>query len=281
MAQRKPSRAIKLFGTEAPEGKRRELTAGPISAVFDSGALRYIRYYGEEILRGISYIARDKDWGTYAPAIEDLKVRQNKNGFAITYQAICKDQDQSIRYTAKIDASSNGTLKFSAEGTPLSDFLTNRTGFVVLHPLAGTVGRPVEVVHTDGKRAKRKFPKLISPGQPIFEIRSLKHEPLSGVAVTVLMEGNKFEMEDHRNWMDASYKTYVCSLLDPWPYTLERGKTFSQSITLTVSGKPPKSRPRASVADTTVTLAGTKGRVPQIGLGVPMGKLRPRSRPWT
>ena len=38
------------------------------------------------------------------------------------------------------------------------------------------------------------------------------------------MEGNKFEMEDHRNWMDASYKTYVCSLLDPWPYTLKKGE---------------------------------------------------------
>src|SRR6266481_2072959 len=270
MAQKKPGRAIKFFGTEVPNGKRRELRAGPISAVFDSGALRYICYHGEEVLRGIAFIVRDKDWGTYAPAIENLKVRQSKDGFAIGYEAICDDKDQAIRYSAKIDARSDGTLKFSAEGTPLSDFLTNRTGFVVLHPLAGTVGRPVEVVHTDGKKEKRKFPKFISPGQPIFEIRSLKHEPFSGVAVTVLMEGNKFEMEDHRNWMDASIRTYVCSLLDPWPYTLEKGKSFSQSVTLTFAGKPPKSRPGRSAAGTTVTLAGTKGRIPQIGLGVPM-----------
>jgi len=272
MAQKKPSRAIKLLGTDVPDGKRRELRAGPISAVFDSGALRYIRYHGEEVLRGIAYIARDKNWGTYAPAIENLRVRQNKDGFSIGYEAICKDTDQAIRYAAKIDASSDGTLKFSAEATPLSDFLTNRTGFVVLHPLAGTVGRPVEVVHTDGKKDKRKFPKFISPGQPIFEIRSLTHEPIPGVAVTVLMEGNKFEMEDHRNWMDASYKTYVCSLLDPWPYTLEKGKSFSQSVTLSVAGKAPKLRPRRSAAGTTVTLAGTKGRIPQIGLGVPMAE---------
>jgi hypothetical protein len=270
MAQKKPSRAIKLFGTEVPDGKRRELRAGPISAVFDSGALRYIRYHGEEVLRGIAYIVRDKNWGTYAPAIENLKVRQNKDGFTIGYEATCKDEDQAIRYSAKIDSRSDGSLRFSAEGTPLSDFLTNRTGFVVLHPLAGTVGRPVEVVRTDGTKEKRKFPRIISPGQPIFEIRSLKHEPISGVAVTVLMEGNKFEMEDHRNWMDASYKTYVCSLLDPWPYTLVKGKSFSQSVTLTVAGKPPKSRPRRSAAGITVTLAGTKGRIPQIGLGVPM-----------
>ena len=272
MAQKKPSRAIKFFGTEVPDGKRRELRAGPISAVFDSGALRYIRYHGEEVLRGIAYLARDKDWGTYAPAIENLKIRQTKDGFAIGYEATCKDQDQAIRYSANIVANSDGTLKFSAQATPLSDYVTNRTGFVVLHPLAGTVGRPVEVVHTDGKKRKDKFPKVISPGQPVFEIRSLKHEPISGVTVTVVMEGNKFEMEDHRNWMDASYKTYVCSLLDPWPYTLERGKSFSQSVTLMVSGRPPKSRPTSSATSTTITLTGTKGRIPQIGLGIPMGE---------
>ena len=94
MAQKKPSRAIKLFGTEIPDGKRRELRAGPISAVFDSGALRYIRYHGEEVLRGIAYIVRDKDWGTCAPAIENLKVRQRKDGFTIGYEATCKDKDQ-------------------------------------------------------------------------------------------------------------------------------------------------------------------------------------------
>ena len=115
MAKKKPSRAIKLFGTEVPDGKRRELRAGPISAVFDSGALRYIRYHGEEVLRGIAYIVRDKDWGTYAPAIENLKVRQNKGGFTIGYEATCKDKDQAIRYSAKIDARSDGTLKFSAK----------------------------------------------------------------------------------------------------------------------------------------------------------------------
>ena len=131
-------------------------------------------------------------------------------------------RSKSLRYQAKIEAKADGTLTFSAVGTPLSDFLTNRSGFVVLHPLEGVVGKPVEVVHVDGKREKRNFPKIISPGQPIFEIRSLKHTVMPGVTATVLMEGNKFEMEDHRNWMDASYKTYVCSLLDPWPYTLKK-----------------------------------------------------------
>jgi D-apionolactonase len=273
MAKAALSRAIKLYGTDVTDGKKRMLNAGPITAMFDNGALRYIKYRGVEVLRGIAYLSRDKNWGTYAPVIEGLKVKQAKDGFSIRYTATCKDKNQGIRYVARIDAGSDGTLVFSADSTPLSDFLTNRTGFVVLHPLVGVVGEPVEIVHTDGKKKKARFPKIISPGQPVFEIRSLKHTVMPGVTATVLMEGNKFEMEDHRNWMDASYKTYVCSLLDPWPYTLKKGEAFTQSITLNIAGKPAQKTAKASGA-ISVTLGGQKGRIPSIGAGVPMAEAK-------
>jgi D-apionolactonase len=269
MAKPKLSRAIKLYGTDLPDGKKRDLTAGPITAVLDNGALRYIRYRGTEVLRGVSYLVRDKNWGTYGPVIEGLKVKESKDGFSVSYSATCKDADQAIRYEAKIEASAKGVVKFSAHGIPLTDVVTNRTGFVVLHPLVGVVGEPVEIVHTDGKREKTRFPKFISPGQPVFEIRSMKHQVMPGVSATVLMEGNKFEMEDHRNWMDASYKTYVCSLLDPWPYTLKKGEAFDQSITVTIEGKPAGKAAKASTG-VTVTVGGAKGRIPAIGAGVPM-----------
>ena len=254
MAKTTLNRAIKLFGTEVPDGKKRLLTAGPITAMLDNGALRYIRYRGVEVLRGIAYLVRDKNWGTYGPVIEGLKVKQGKDGFTVSYTATCKDKEQAIRYSATIEANARGVVKFSATGTPLSDFLTNRTGFVVLHPLVGVVGEPVEIVHTDGKVKKSRFPKIISPGQPVFEIRSLKHTVMPGVTATVLMEGNKFEMEDHRNWMDASYKTYVCSLLDPWPYTLKKGVAFDQSITVTIAGKPAARVAKATGARTPLPL---------------------------
>lgn len=274
MAKSSLSKAVKLFGTEVPDAKRRMLSAGPITAMFDNGALRYIRYRGSEVLRGIAYLLRDKNWGTYAPDIQKLKIRQGKDGFSISYTATCRDSEQGLRYDAKIEASATGVVKFSATGVPLGDFLTNRTGFVVLHPLEGVVGAPVEIVHTDGKKEKSRFPKFISPGQPVFEIRSLKHEVMPGVAATVLMEGNKFEMEDHRNWMDASYKTYVCSLLDPWPYTLKKGEAFTQSVTVTIAGKPAPKAKTAAGAVVRVDLGGVKGRLPAFGIGVPMAEAK-------
>ena len=263
------SRARKLFGTDVADGKKRTLTAGSITAVLDNGALRYISAHGTEVLRGITFLVRDKNWGTYGPAIENLKIRQGMDGFKVSYEATCSDATQGIRYEVMIEASAKGVLRFMAKATPLTDFITNRTGFVVLHPLVGVVGEPVEIVHTDGKKQKTRFPKFISPGQPVFEIRSLKHTVMPGMTATVLMEGNKFEMEDHRNWMDASYKTYVCSLLDPWPYSLKKGEAFEQSITVTLEGKPKVKAAKAS-AGIAVQVGAAKGRVPVIGIGVPM-----------
>ena len=272
MAKSALTRAVKLTGTDVKEGKRRILAAGPVTAMFDNGALRYIRYRDKEVLRDIAYLVRDKNWGTYAPEIANLRVKQGKDSFAVSYTATCRDKDQGIRYDARIEGHANGKVTFSAVGTPLTDFLTNRTGFVVLHPLKGIVGAPVEIVHTDGKKRKGRFPKYISPGQPYFEIRSLKHQVMPGVSATVLMEGNKFEMEDHRNWMDASYKTYVCSLLDPWPYTLKKGEPFTQSITVTIEGKTGALKLPRQDAGVTVAVGGAKGRMPALAAGVPMAE---------
>ena len=51
------------------------------------------------------------------------------------------------------------------------------------------------------------------------------------------MEGDTYEMEDQRNWTDASYKTYVRPLARPWPYTLDAGARLDQAVTLTVSSQ--------------------------------------------
>jgi hypothetical protein len=267
-----PSRAVKLCGTDKPDAKARLLQAGRLSAELVNGALRDIRYDGSEVLRGIAYLVRDKNWGTYTPTIGNLKVREADGKFKVTYSAMCQDSEQTLGYDAVIEGSGDGRLAFSATATPESDFITNRAGFVVLHPLDGVVGKPVEIMHTDGKRQKSRFPDAISPGQPVFEIRSLKHTVAPGVTATVLMEGDKFEMEDHRNWMDASYKTYVRSLLDPWPYTLAASQPFTQSITLAIEGKPAARSRRGASKAVGIAVGGPGKAMPSIGVGIAMAE---------
>jgi len=135
MATAKASRGVKLVGTDSVDPKSRTLRAGPLSVEFGNGALRYIKINEVEVLRAIAFLVRDKNWGTYNPEISDLKVSQKKDGFAIRYRARCGDAAASIVYDATISADSDGTLAFAATATPETDFATNRTGFVVLHPL--------------------------------------------------------------------------------------------------------------------------------------------------
>ena len=70
------SRAIKLYGTEEPVAPPRTLRAGALEARLEGGNLRYITIGGVEAIRGIAFLARDRNWGTYNARIEGLDVGQ-------------------------------------------------------------------------------------------------------------------------------------------------------------------------------------------------------------
>ena len=58
------SARVMLFGTEEPVAAPKMLRAGPLTCELEAGNLRYIRVGGKEALRAVSFIVRDKDWGT-------------------------------------------------------------------------------------------------------------------------------------------------------------------------------------------------------------------------
>ncbi len=263
-----PSRAVKLFGTEAPPAETRLLSAGPLTAELDAGNLRYIRFGGQEAIRAISYVVRDQYWGTFDPQIEGFEVQGSGDSFVVTYLAVCTDGAQSFRYRARITGTADGSLSFEADGTPDTDFLTNRTGFVVLHPVAGVSGEPVKVTEVGGKVIDTVFPAEIDPKQPIMDIRALTHQVAPGLRVTCTMNGDTFEMEDQRNWTDASYKTYVRPLGLPFPYTLPAGESLTQSVSLAFEGSAPAVTTGAAGEAVTVSLGGSQGRVPRFGMAV-------------
>ncbi len=264
------SKAIALCGTEQPDTPGRLLKAGPMSVEFDNGQLRYLKVNGVEVLRAVGFLVRDENWGTYTPAISNLKVDQRADSFAVSFHAVCKRPDQEIAYDAKIEGARDGNLTFDSSAVPKTDFNTARTGFVVLHPLKGVAGYPVEVEHVDGSIVKDKFPALVNPIQPFLNIRALTHEVMPGLKATVRMEGDTFEMEDHRNWSDASFKTYVRPLVLPWPYTLKAGEDVKQSIKVKLIGTASGGTKAASGKVIEIKI-GTPARdsLQPLGLGMP------------
>jgi D-apionolactonase len=262
------SRAIALCGTESVDAPMLTLKAGNLTAEFDNGALRYVRYAGIEVLRAIAFLVRDENWGTFTPTIDDLEIDQSDRRFSVTYRATCTDAKRTLVYKSTITGRDDGSLDFEAVATPQTDVLTNRTGFIVLHPLDGVAGRPVKVLRVDGSETLSTFPETIDPMCPFKNLRALSHEFAPGAWATCTMEGDTFEMEDQRNWSDASYKTYVRPLTEPWPYVLPKGQLVEQKVSLTVSGKPPAAAPGGSDA-VTVKIGEQLGVMPAIGIGVP------------
>ncbi|MBX2830563.1 MAG: hypothetical protein KTR23_05225 [Rhodospirillales bacterium] len=214
----------------------RTFKAGPLQVRFEHGTLRYVRYYGIEILRAVSYVVRDRDWGTLSPVLSDIVIDETPGRFCISYISTCHNNDVELELKAEISGNAEGMLRFAVDATPNGSFETNRCGFNVLHPINGVAGQPVRVEHCNGDVEETTFPDLIEPWQPFKSIRGLTHYPDADLTATCRFLGDEFEMEDQRNWSDASFKTYVRPIELPWPYLLEGAKTNTQSIELSIEG---------------------------------------------
>jgi len=271
-----PSRAVRLCGTEEIGPRSRKLTAGPLTAELENGQLRYVAFKGVEALRGIAFLVRDQNWGTYTPQIDSMWVKEEAGSFTVEYRAVCADANQRLQYAARIIGSNDGGLVFDAVATPETDFVTNRAGFVVLHP-AWLAGQALKVTHVDDREEETRFPERISPSQPVFDIRALSHEVAPGLWATCRMEGDTFEMEDQRNWTDASYKTYVRPLALPWMYTLARGSRHEQAVRLSLTGGGAAGGARLSGAIALELGQDLSLRVPELGVALPHDQIEAAS----
>ncbi len=265
-----PSEAVMFFGTDEELPKVSILRAGALSAEFDMGNLRHIRINGVEIIRAISFIIRDRDWGTYNPIFTGIEIEESDGAFTASYRATVEDGQQGLSYRAVIKAN-QGRLSFQVQAEATTDFVTNRTGFVVLHPIAGVAGAPVEVEQVDGCIVQSHFPELINPVQPMMSLRALTHEAAPGLHVTCRMEGDTFEMEDQRNWTDASFKIYSTPLSLPFPVSLAAGATVVQALELHVERiavAAPTAPPALLVP---IVLCASTRAVPTIGTSASTG----------
>jgi hypothetical protein len=266
----KPSVIERRVGTTEKAPKRVTLKAGALAVDFVAGGLRTIRYQGHEVLRAIAYVVRNSDWGTYNPEISDCIIEKSAEAFSITYRARCSDSSQILSYQARITGNAQGNLAFDVIAEPLTAFRTARCGFAVLHPIDGVAGQPAIIEHVDGSQEQSTFPDLISPAQPFKDIRAIHHQVTPDIKASCRMNGDVFEMEDQRNWSDASYKTYVRPLALPWPYVMEQGVTNQQSVELEVRRRQGTTvKPaRKEKGPIRVTIASPEGTFPGIGVSI-------------
>jgi len=265
------SKNVLYHGSEDPTQEPIELHAGPLLIIFEPGEgfLRYIRMGNKEILRGIYAAVRDRNWGTIPPKVSNLKIENTEDAFHLTFDVDCREDRIDFFWNGTITGDKNGTVTFTMNGVARSTFLRNRIGFCVLHPIRECAGQPCIVEKVDGTVEHGVFPYHISPHQPFMNMRAISHEVVPGCSAEVRFEGEVFEMEDQRNWTDASFKTYCTPLELPFPVEIKEGTTITQSVTLTLKGEVPVETYKVSSPDVALTIGDTQSSpIPHIGLGM-------------
>ena len=255
------------------------LRAGPLALRFVGGELRGLRLGAREVIQRIYVAIRDENWGTVPATLSNMQIEQAEHSFRISFDAAHQHAPIDFAWRGEISGAADGTVRFSLDGAARSDFLRSRIGFCVLHPLA-CVGAPARITHTDGSEEASYFPQLIAPQalrdgtiqphHPFSEMRALAHEIAPGQWATLAFAGEIFELEDQRNWIDGSFKTYGTPLRLPFPVPIAAGTRIAQSVTLTLVGADLATTAASEDGPMLVEIDATRaiGRLPRIGLGI-------------
>ena len=244
----------------------RKLIAGPLTLEYSEGSLWNISNGSEEVIRRIYLVFQDINWTSRPFEIKDEIWEVSDRSFSAKIKAQGSHDAKDLSVELEITGSESGEITYGFSASTSVSFMRNRLGLCLLHPVAGLAGRDCELTKADGAIEKSKFPDAISPDQPFLNLSGISHRLQSGQVATVNFEGEIFESEDHRNWSDASYKTYCTPISLPFPAQVSPGEVLSQKITISISGEHATS---ISKDESAVITVGTKEiELPEIGLGL-------------
>jgi D-apionolactonase len=267
-------------GQPLPSVPLATLNAGPLRLLCDvtNASVRHLRLGDREVLRGIYAAVRDRNWGTVPGVVRQLRSKVGPDHFELEFESTHRQDNVHFVWRGVVRGDPDGTVQFDFDGEAKTTFLRNRIGFCVLHPIRECVGAPARQTRSDGSVLECRFPINIEPqifGQaPFQDLKAVAHEIDPGIWAEVTFEGELFEMEDQRNWTDASFKTYCTPLILPFPVEISAGTRVHQRVCLRLAAISATQSPRPGLLTdesprVIVTMPSTPaGRVPSIGFCV-------------
>lgn len=191
---------------------------------------------GREILRRIFVTVRNKEWREIPPTLWESTVDEATR--TIQFNAHHLDEGVDFEWRGTLTVSRNHReLRFALDGKAQRDMELCRLGLVVLHPVESLVESRLSVFGPDGSQ-QLTIPRLISP-QPFIEgVPQAMTEPFSRLVIEradfgrleLRFSGELFELEDQRNWGDASFKTYCSPLRLGFPRCVGKGTVVTHRV---------------------------------------------------
>jgi hypothetical protein len=251
---------------------RRVLRAGQLAALLDGVDLRFVRWGDVEIARRIYVAVRALDWSTVLPEIQEVAVEESEDRFSVHCRCRNVEGPIGFRWKGSIVATSDGVLTYEMNGEAETDFDYAKVGLCIHHPLT-TVGRPYRGETPTGAVAGH-FAAAIAPqihvgdvDLPVFPpVVSLAIAQTDAVSIEVSFAGERFEVEDQRNWSDASFKSYSLPADLGYRFQASAGDHVRDAIEISMRGEAPVV-PSATHSTVVCELGGRIGRgLPPIGL---------------
>lgn len=264
--------------------RRGTVAAGPLVAELEGPDLRYVRVGGVEVARRVYAAVRDRDWGTVRPEVDGVTLVARSRSFDLSFDARNCDPALGVDFSwhGSIVGAADGSLTLTLDGVAEADMQYSRIGWCVLHP-DENAGRRYRA-HAAGAVVEGTLPLEIGPqlfvdGVPVALFPPFDHldvEVCDGLWARFEFEGARFEIEDQRNWADASFKTYSVPTQPQQPHTARAGERIRQSVRISVSGDIP------TVADrerpSTIRILEARSRLPAVGAGAASHDLDPTPR---
>ena len=263
-------------GSAEPPPAARALRAGPVRVLFSDGDLRQVGRGDVEVARRIYVAIRDLDWNTLPGVMSDLEITDRGDSFAIRFSRRHTAGPVDYEWHAEIDGEPDGTISYRMRGETRSAFAYAKIGICVHHPIDGWAGQPYTGSTPDGP-VSGTLPDVIGPqihlddgtDLPLFEpVSDLDITHAGGGVVRFEFAGDLWEMEDQRNWTDASYKSASTPASLGYHHEAAAGTKFDQQVVIRARGfaADPPLRP-AAAGPPTLTVGDATGPVfPPVGL---------------
>ena len=249
---------------------RRELEVGRVRLCLDGIDLRYVEIDDVEVVRRVFVTLRDADWNTVDLSQLATEVTQDDDRIAIAGASDARLGVIEAACTVRIEVLASGALEYAVEWAPRASFAYNRMGLCVLHPPESCAGRAYRTSDGDGGRLPTTIgpqPTVAGDPRPLFDsFRELELDVAGLGPCRFAFTGDRFEMEDQRNWSDGSFKTYCTPLALPRPHAAEPARPVRQTVRVEPPPRRATVRGRRSEVVELACADVPEGAIPRLGL---------------
>ena len=208
---------------------------------------------GTELIQRAYFAVRDAPWNTVPGVIEERSIERRSDSFSALIRQRHHYEDIDLRVELSVAGHADGTLVIGATTVAESSFRYSKIGLNLHHGLRTYRGATGRARTLDGwvtfSLDDEIEPQLIRDGTltAMFAHYDVLEVELPPVTARFDFDGDRFEMQDHRNWCDANWKTYGTPLEYGFPMECAAGQRFAQTVTISVSDtsdSPPAVSPR-------------------------------------